>query len=239
MREEVMSAGVLFARPVERERVRPEEESARQEEGWNPEVFAREQIRSLVRRVFFSHTERPVRQVVFSALEPETDVRDVCRRVGEALALETESTVAVVGEYSQAVEGLEASDAESRSRSGRIGRTPLRQAASRLTGNLWLVAAARKDGDCSSTRCVHSHLQELRTEFEYSIVEASAAGGSHEATALAQFADGIILVLSAHRTRRIMARKIKETLEGAQVRILGTVLSDRIFPIPEEIYRRL
>jgi hypothetical protein len=36
-----------------------------------------------------------------------------------------------------------------------------------------------------------------------------------------------------------MARKIKETLEGAQVRILGTVLSDRVFPIPEEIYRRL
>jgi Mrp family chromosome partitioning ATPase len=56
---------------------------------------------------------------------------------------------------------------------------------------------------------------------------------------MAQFADGIILVLSAHRTRRAMARKIKETLEAAQVRILGTVLSDRVFPIPERIYRRL
>jgi len=57
--------------------------------------------------------------------------------------------------------------------------------------------------------------------------------------ATAQFADGIILVVSAHRTRRIAARKIKEVLEAAQARILGTVLSDRIFPIPEGIYRRL
>jgi Mrp family chromosome partitioning ATPase len=56
---------------------------------------------------------------------------------------------------------------------------------------------------------------------------------------MAQFADGIILVLSAQRTRRIMARKIKGMLEAAQARILGTVLSDRVFPIPDGIYRRL
>jgi hypothetical protein len=30
-----------------------------------------------------------------------------------------------------------------------------------------------------------------------------------------------------------------EMLEASQVRILGTVLSDRVFPIPEGIYRRL
>ena len=40
-------------------------------------------------------------------------------------------------------------------------------------------------------------------------------------------------------TRRIAARKIKETLEAAEARILGTVLSDRVFPIPDRIYRRL
>ena len=86
---------------------------------------------------------------------------------------------------------------------------------------------------------LHSYLGEVRREFEYSIVEAPPAGESNVATAMAQFADGIILVLSAHRTRRIMARKIKGVLEAAQARILGTVLSDRVFPIPEGIYRRL
>src|SRR5580698_3964415 len=57
--------------------------------GWNPDEFAREQIRGLVRKVFLSGAERSVRQVVFSAVEPEPDVRTVCRWVGEALAEET------------------------------------------------------------------------------------------------------------------------------------------------------
>jgi Mrp family chromosome partitioning ATPase len=56
---------------------------------------------------------------------------------------------------------------------------------------------------------------------------------------MAQLADGIVLVLSAQHTRRITARKVKEQLEAAQARFLGTVLSDRVFPIPERIYRRL
>jgi hypothetical protein len=71
MREGVMSAGVLFAQSTVREKVRSEEESIPEVGGWNPEDFAREQIRGLVRQVFFSNVERPVRQVVFSAMDQE------------------------------------------------------------------------------------------------------------------------------------------------------------------------
>jgi Mrp family chromosome partitioning ATPase len=55
---------------------------------------------------------------------------------------------------------------------------------------------------------------------------------------LGQLADGVILVLEAHTTRKAAARKIKESL-GAQSRILGIVLTERRFPVPERIYRRL
>ena len=79
----------------------------------------------------------------------------------------------------------------------------------------------------------------MRREFEFSIVEAPPAGESNQALAMAQFADGIILVLSAHRTRRITACKTVEMLEAAKAHILGTVLADRIFPVPDRIYRRL
>jgi hypothetical protein len=244
MREGILSAQVLFARATpEREAARPEERRACPAGRWNPEYFAREQIRALVRRVFFSSPERPVRQVVFSALEAETDVRSICRRVGEELALETEGSVAVVGEFSEDSHDLETSEAEMANHSARCGRTTLRRTGSGQRGNLWLVPglvpAIGKDGDGSSAAFLHSHLQEIRTEFEYSIVEASAAGESNQATVMAQFADGIILVLSARRTRKITARKIKDSLESAQARVLGTVLSDRDFPIPERIYRRL
>jgi hypothetical protein len=239
MREQVMSAGVLFARPDARAEVRPANRGAQEAGGWNPEDFAGEQIRGLVRRVFFSKVERPVRQVVFSALDAETDVRNICRRVGEALALETVGNVAVVGEYPQVLPGAETYEPEVKERPEQDTNPPLRQSATRVHSNLWLVPAAGKNGDRVGTVALHSHLGEVRSVFEYSIVEGPRAGESNEAMAAAQFADGVILVLSAHRTRRIAARKIKEMLEAAQARILGTVLSDRIFPIPEGIYRRL
>jgi Mrp family chromosome partitioning ATPase len=86
---------------------------------------------------------------------------------------------------------------------------------------------------------LNGYLAKLRREFEYSIVEGPPAGESSEAAALGRSADGIILVLEAHRTRRAVARKIKATLDAADVRVLGTVLTGRRFPIPEVIYRRL
>ncbi len=238
MREEVMSAGVLFARTSARAEVRPEERSQQEARGWNPEDFAREQIRGLVRTVFFSNVERPVRQVVFSALDAETDVKSICRKVGEALAAETASNVAVVGEYPQVLPDAEMYR-EMIGRPAGHGSTPLRRAASRVRRNLWLVPVAEREGDKGATASLHSYLGEMRREFEYSIVAGPPAGESNEALAMAQFADGIILVLSAHRTRRITARKLKEMLEAAQAHILGTVLCDRMFPIPEGIYRRL
>jgi Mrp family chromosome partitioning ATPase len=56
---------------------------------------------------------------------------------------------------------------------------------------------------------------------------------------MARLADGLILVLSARHTRRAAARRIKQLLDEARVQLLGTVLTDREFPIPERIYRRL
>jgi Mrp family chromosome partitioning ATPase len=172
-----------------------------------------------------------VRQVVFSAVEADTDVRGLCRRVGEALAREASNNVAVVG-----------ADLPALLNPDRVvdsvipsGLRPLQRIATRLDDNLWLVPRAGK----GSIASLHSYLGEVRREFEYSIVEGPSAAESDEAAAMAQFADGIVLVLSAHRTRRVTARKVKEALETAQARILGTVLSDRMFPMPEGIYRRL
>jgi Mrp family chromosome partitioning ATPase len=48
-----------------------------------------------------------------------------------------------------------------------------------------------------------------------------------------------VLVIEANYTRRSSAQKAKELLHAANVRVLGTILSGRTFPIPDGIYRRL
>jgi hypothetical protein len=202
---------------------------------WNPETFAREQIRRLVRQVFLASAPQAIRQVVFSAVEPEADIGTICLRVGETLAIETPADVAVVAASPACASGFNPCLHDSRNDPGDKG-TALRRMATRLKGNLWLVPDEIARANSTSLR---TFLSDVRREFPYSILQGQAACESSVTAEIAQAADGLILVLSAQRTRRAAALKTKQMLEQAEVHILGTVLSDREFPIPERIYRRL
>jgi len=212
----------------ERKPPRPEVCSLWLPEKWTPESFAKEQMLGLVRQVFFANTTRPVRQVVLSAVEAETDVSQICREMGDMLALETFGSVVVVGRRSRFSIDEEASGS-AHDFASQFANRPLRRIATLVRSNLWLAPSLESNGASVTAASLHSYLGEIRREFEYSIVEARPAGESNETTALAQFADGIILVLSAMRTRRATALKAKEMLERAHARLLGTVLTDRSF----------
>lgn len=239
MREAVMSAAVFgiadTRHPDARAQVSAEGKTLCEVESWNPANFAREEIRRLVRQIFTSNVPGLRRQIVFSGVDPETDIGGLCLRVGEALAMETPADIAVVGTLRGAIEPPERYELSDYTKNR---YTPLRLIAKQVRPNLWLVPVEEKKEQCSAT-FLHAYLSEVRREFEYSIVQSPAASESNQATTMAQFADGMVLVLSAQRTRRAAARKIKQALLEAQVRLLGAVLSDREFPLPEALYRRL
>lgn len=185
------------------------------------ERFANEQIRGLVRQVFTIALVPPVRQVVFSGMEAGFDVDGICRKVGETLASETAKEVVVV----TSIPG------------GRSCREmePIRTAARCVHNNLWSLQLP-DNGSQITADSLPGCMGEIRREFEYSIVAASA-GEPQEALAMGQAADGVVLVVSAMRTRRAGAIRFREML--TKLRLLGTVLTDREFPIPEAIYRKL
>ena len=232
-----MNAGLFVERTTERGRARPQDKGLSPAPRWNPESFGQQQILGLVQQLFLSTSERPLRQVVFIGVEPETDVRNLCFRVGEALAMERVGSIAVVGEYPNPLHEAETYATEMTEHFFDDRSTPLRQAGTRLGSNLWLVPPAQNPREQVTTSLLHTYMGGVRKEFEYSIVVGPAE--SNAAMAMARLTDGMVLVLSARHTRRVAARKIKEKLERAQVRLLGIVLSDRVFPIPEAIYRRL
>jgi Mrp family chromosome partitioning ATPase len=206
---------------------------------WDPEHFAREQIWGLVRQVFFASLASPIRQIVLTATESGTDVASICRRIGEALALETSRGVAVVAWGTQNSQGV-GRDRERTWTGSRGSASPLLEFATQVRSNLWMLPLSKITGDeVAPSMSSHGRLSKLRREFEYSIVEGPPAGESIEAAAMGRSADGIILVLEAHRTRRAAAHKIKKTLDAAGVRVLGLVLTGRRFPIPDGIYRKL
>jgi len=204
----------------------------REKTGWNPEAFAREQIRTLVRRVFFNNGGLQAKQVVFSAAGESLDVRGICQQAGEALALETSTRVAILVREERHKRNIYFP-----------GTQPVVAGASvRLADNLWRVS---EFGPCGSTERPGmgqywvSRLAQLRSEFEFAVIQGPVAGISSEAALLGELADGIVLVLGAGTTRRASARRTKEFLQAESCRILGTVLSERVFPIPDRVYKRL
>jgi hypothetical protein len=202
---------------------------------WKPDEFAREQVRGLVRRVFFAGEHSPIRQVAFCAAEAHIDVAPICDQVAHALALETSAQVAFLGREEENEDFTTAPIPSEK-------RCSIKSSFNQLAPNLWYVTRNRStvnEKQVGTGAHWLTCLTELRKEFEYVVIEGPAAGVSSEAAVLGQMTDGLILVLGAHSTRKATAQKIKQTLQGAQSRILGTVLSERTFPMPESIYNRL
>lgn len=211
----------------------PEIASPREASSWSPDNFAREQIRSLVQRVFFASRSGSIRQVVFTALGPEIDVAGLCEQVGKILSMETHSDVAVVE--------LEQTEARGSERPPK-GKD-VKSWSTQLSPNLWRVPGFGQyqcdEQQSGAGEFWLSSLARLRNEFQFAVIHGPAAYLSSEVALLGQLSDGIVLVLDAHSTRRVTARKLKETLDATEARILGSVLSGRRFPMPYPIYRRL
>jgi hypothetical protein len=197
---------------------------------WNGADFAREQILGLVRRTFLAGPECKRRQIVFCPLEGHFEITNICALVAEILACETSGDVAFV-------EGPQAGEQSAFCPAYRLG---IKTCSTAMSTNMWRVpnyAVSRAEKPNATLQWI-SFLAALRQEFEYCVLLGPAATSS-DAFLLGQLTDGIILVLGAHSTRRAAARNIKQTLQGVQSRILGTILTDRRFPVPELLYRRL
>jgi Mrp family chromosome partitioning ATPase len=82
-----------------------------------------------------------------------------------------------------------------------------------------------------------SRLRELTTEFDFSILWCAPV--SWLTASIGQTCDGLVLVLTANKTRRLVAAQVKDQLNKAQVPLLGTVLAERRFPVPQGLYRSL
>jgi hypothetical protein len=202
---------------------------------WSSARFADEQIRGLVRQVFSAALHPPVQQLILTATEQETDVRILCHWMGEVLTQEKSCEVAVSDESERGPLQDNADRYEPRLDQRRVV-APIRQFASRINKNVWSISHGSSNHGAAHGASLCAYLSDLRREFEYSIVAAPCATSS-QALEMARFADGIILVVSAKRTRRTTALKIRNAM--AQVRLLGTILSDREFPMPQSIYQRL
>jgi Mrp family chromosome partitioning ATPase len=200
-----------------------------------------EEMLRLIQRIFLSANGSAPRQVVLCGVDDENGSSSVCAKAGRTLAANSSQPVCLVDANVRSprlsnlfgIEGTNPFSGPS---------APLREQCVKVGGNLWLAGPnilADKSRVLLPPVQLKERLAELRDEFEYLLIDAPGICVSGDAQLLGLVVDAAILVIEANSTRRLSARKAKDTLEAFGVRLLGTVLHDRLFPIPERLYRKL
>jgi capsular exopolysaccharide synthesis family protein len=82
-------------------------------------------------------------------------------------------------------------------------------------------------------------IAELRSNFEYVLIDAAPVGVYPECVVFCSRVDGVILVVRHGSTRREIVKRAKEIVTRAHGRVLGVILNRRKFPIPEFLYRKI
>jgi Mrp family chromosome partitioning ATPase len=126
------------------------------------------------------------------------------------------------------------------------GHEPLRDFARRPhagTDNApWLMTAGASAVDSESllaAEAARARVRGLVDAYDFVVMHMPAVLRHPAAPALAAQVDGVVLVVEANVTRRQSLRAAAGALRACGARVLGTVLNNRTFPIPEALYQRL
>ncbi len=190
-----------------------------------------EQIQALVEQLFFSPESVPARYVGFAASEPSMETARLCLEAALVLAEEGRYNVALVDAHPDAVPLQTQLE---------VSGTLRPEATWPIAPRLWLVPRQSWLPASPGQRIPEqsfSRLRELTTKFDFAVLRCP--GVSWLATRIGRACDGLVLVLTANKTRRLVAAQMKNQLKKAHVPLLGTVLQERRLPVPEGLYRRL
>jgi hypothetical protein len=190
-----------------------------------------DQIRALVQQLFFSEGSKAVRHVGFAPVEGSTATATLCLEVATALAESRRYDVGLIDANTEAV---------SLSRQLELDPPSRDNATWSVAPHLWMVPRQNWLQDDEGNRGTErdlARLRELTSEFDFSILWCPPM--SWLTASVARTCDGLVLVLAANKTRRIVAAQVRDQLRQAQVPLLGSVLAERRFPVPQGLYRNL
>jgi Mrp family chromosome partitioning ATPase len=207
--------------------------------------MAREEVTKLVHRLFLLPGSGAPHQVVFTSTELGNGCTWMCARTAEILASQVGNSLCAVDCNLRSPSLHHHFGAETHySLANALGEDgPVRQYARQLSrSNLWLVSCG--GGDVSSEKLLTSgrmraRISELRAEFDYVLMDVAPMNTCNHSLIFGGWVDGVVLVLKANSSRRDSTRDAMQQLQASSVRMLGAVLNQRTFPIPQRIYRHL
>ena len=208
------------------------------------EGLEREEVTKLVQRVFLLPGRDVSRVVMFSSAEKGVGCTWVTANAAMVLASLVPGSVCVIDANLRSPDlHTQFGFGNNLGLAGAVRQAgPVRDFTQRLGANLWLMSSGSDDSSSQtilSSDRMSARIAELRNEFDYVLVDSPALNLYSDAVVLARHCDGLVLVLKANSSRRETVQKALKDLSAANVRVLGAVLNQRTFPLPEAIYKRL
>jgi receptor protein-tyrosine kinase len=210
------------------------------------EDLSTDEALQLVQRVFLQQAGDPPHVVVFAGINHGDGCSRISVAVAETLVKNVRGSVCLVEANfrTPSLPDMFGTTNHFGLTNAILSDDPIRTYAKpvRKAANLWLLSSgALKSNSASllSSERLKERLKELRSEFEFVIIDAPPLTRYGDAMAIGQLTDGIVLILEAGATRREAAQAVTADLRTSKIPILGAVLNKRTFPIPEHIYKRL
>ena len=122
------------------------------------------------------------------------------------------------------------------------GRVTFKDVIKEVGKNLYLVTAGQTELNpviLLNSPKVKEMLEEAKKKFEVILIDCPNIMGFKESIALAQHTDATVIVVSEDITRRQVVKIAIQSLWAKKVNLLGVVLNNRTFPMPEFIYERV
>jgi capsular exopolysaccharide synthesis family protein len=111
-----------------------------------------------------------------------------------------------------------------------------------ISRNLYLFTCGsteRRDDALLAWEGLRARIKQVRSEFDYVILDSPPLNLYSDASSLASACDGVSLVVKANSSRRESTQKLVGDLKATGVSVLGVILNQRTFPVPDSIYRKL
>jgi capsular exopolysaccharide synthesis family protein len=209
------------------------------------EAVQKEEVAKLVQRVFLLPGAKASHFVVFSGTEAGNGCSWICSRAAEILASQVSGSICVVDANLRSPTLHRHFQVENHHglSDSLLTPDPVANFISSLDyPNLRLLscgAAAQNWQMLLNSDRMRSRIAELRSQFDYVLIDAPPLSLGNEAVLMGRGVDGLVMVLKANSSRRESVRKAMHDLEDARVPVLGAVLNQRNYPIPGALYKIL
>ncbi len=207
-----------------------------------PSRFSREETYKLVQRMFLANRQAAPQMIVFCGVADESKYGWICARSAEHLSSQVKGSVCVVDANlpHPSLHSCFKADGSRGLREAYSESKPAQNFVQRIgTGNLWLLPAGSTGGNINLRSFMTSDrlralLAELRTEFDYVLINAAPLAAERDFSFLAAQTDGVILVMQPNSTSSKMALKAKDDLHCAGARVLGVVFNEQPWNLAEK-----